>query len=85
LVTISLCRWNPCAPRRPFRLSVFADEQEPVSTYRDALWRNFEYQREAGIDYQATPIPWAIQLVADMFWVASRKVRAGLIKMSQMS
>ena len=56
-----------------------------MSSYRDALWRLFEYQREAVIDYQETPMPWAIQLVADMFWVEPRKVRADLIKMAQVS
>ncbi|MBJ2150313.1 hypothetical protein [Paracoccus sp. IB05] len=67
------------------RLAVLSDAQEPVSSYRDALWRLFEYQREAGIDYQKTPMPWAIQLVADIFWVEPRKVRADLIKMAQVS
>ncbi|MCL4069194.1 hypothetical protein M3484_21790 [Pseudomonas sp. GX19020] len=69
----------------PARLQVLSELQEPVSSYRDALWRLFEYQRETGIDYQKTPMPWAIQLVADIFWVEPRKVRADLIKMAQVS
>ncbi|MBJ2151662.1 hypothetical protein [Paracoccus sp. IB05] len=81
-----ICNWVPVrATDGPSRLEVLSELQEPVSSYRDALWRLFEYQREAGIDYQKTPMPWAIRLVADMFWIEPRKVRADLIKMAQVS
>ena len=81
-----ICHYVPIrAAQRPSRLEVLAELQEPVSSYQDALWRLFEYQREAGIDYQKTPMPWAIQLVADIFWVEPKKVRADLIKMAQVS
>lgn len=71
--------------RATARLQAVADAQEPVMDYRSALWRIFEHQLAAGIDYQTAPMPWAIQLVADLFWVDPKRVRADLVKMGAVS
>lgn len=63
------------------RLQVLSDAQEPVSDYKAALWRLFEYSHEAGIDDDLAPMPWAIQFVADVFWIEPERVRSDLHKL----
>lgn len=62
-------------PRQP---SLQQHDRLPVSTYDEAVWRLVQIRCDQSIDdagYDA-----AVQLVADIFWVSDKRVRADALK-----
>ena len=62
-------------PRRP---SLQQQDRLPVSTYDEAVWCLVQFRCDQSLSDDAYDV--AVQLVADIFWISDKRVRADALK-----